>query len=225
VLFPAFAKLQDDRLRMATNYRRITFVNALVLLPASAVLIVLGPEMIRILMGAGWDSAVLPFQILAVSMFMRTSQRLGAIVATAGGLAGAIAIAYTLYTIAVIVGALLSVRWGLPGVATSTAVALVVCYGACSAPALRYSGLSLGSFLAAHVPGLVVSGLLLLVLWPAAGLLRDVSTTPIVFGVIVAAAAIVALVTIGVALRARYGDFAWLRDELERVIRKRRPQA
>lgn len=49
VLFPAFSRLQEQKARLATSLRRVTFVNALVLLPASAALIVVAPETIHML--------------------------------------------------------------------------------------------------------------------------------------------------------------------------------
>jgi RNA polymerase sigma factor (sigma-70 family) len=58
VLFPAFSRLQHDKPRLAAGFRRATFANALILLPASAALIAIAPEAIRVVMGAQWDAAL-----------------------------------------------------------------------------------------------------------------------------------------------------------------------
>ena len=221
VLLPAFSKFQDDKARLADNYRRITFLNALVLLPASAAFIVLGPETIRILMGKGWDHAVLPFRILTVSMLMRTSQRLGTIVATAAGAVGAIAIAYTIYFLAIVGGAAIAVRWGIAGVATSTAIGLVICNLGTSIPALKVSGLRTRDMLAAHVPGLVVAALVAIATWPVTHALRAAHLpSPVVFAVSALVAIGVSLAAVAAWLRRGSGDFPWLGEELARVRRR-----
>src|SRR5262249_20328541 len=47
VLFPAFSRWQTDPAKLAVGFRRGTFANALVLLPAGAALITTAPELIR----------------------------------------------------------------------------------------------------------------------------------------------------------------------------------
>ncbi|HEX7836969.1 MAG TPA: lipopolysaccharide biosynthesis protein, partial [Kofleriaceae bacterium] len=128
VLFPAFSRLQDDPERLGAGFRRILFVNALVLLPASAVLIVIAPEAIGILMGPKWGGAELPFQILALVMVMRVSYKVGVLVATAAGAVYALATVNAIYAVCVIAGAAVMTPWGIPGVAASTAVSIAVMY-------------------------------------------------------------------------------------------------
>jgi O-antigen/teichoic acid export membrane protein len=224
VLLPAFSRLQDQRERLADNFRRVTFVNALGLLPASAVLIILAPEMILLLMGPGWDDAVLPFRILAVSMLMRTSQRLAAIVATAAGAVGSIAVAYFIYFVFVVGGALFAVQWGIGGVAVSTAIALFVCNAACSYPAIRVCGLPVHRLLGAHLPGVALAGLAALVAWVVATRLRDQGmSSTIVLAIASLGATVAVMAAVVICLRGGYGDFAWLRNELAR-FRHRRTQ-
>lgn len=217
VLFPAFAKVQDDRNRLAENFRRVAFLNALVLLPLSAVLIVAAPEAIEVLMGRGWDRAVLPFQILCVSMLFRTSQRLGTIVASAAGAVGAIAIAYTLYAAIIVGGALLSVRWGIAGVATTTAIGLFLCTVMTNYPALRVSGLPTARLVRAHLPGLLIAWLVAAATWPAMHALRATSApTAMRLAAAGALATLVSCFVIVVGIRGGNNDFRWLRAEIDR---------
>ncbi len=220
VLFPAFARFQDDRERLAANFRRVLFVNALVLLPASAALAILAPEVIEILMGRGWSDAVVPFQVLAITMLLRTSQRLGAIVGIATGAVGAVALAYTAYLVFVLGGAIITIRWGIIGVAASTALALLVCNLGCSWIGMRVSGLRLSTFAFAHVPGLVLAVVATAVAWPLASVLRGVLPTPIVFGIVALASVLASLVVVAMWVKLGRGDFAWLGDELKRVRRR-----
>ncbi len=60
VLFPAFSRFQTDRELAPLSLRRRLFANALVLMPASAFVCVIAPELIRVLVGRGWESSELP---------------------------------------------------------------------------------------------------------------------------------------------------------------------
>ncbi|MBX3154687.1 MAG: lipopolysaccharide biosynthesis protein [Deltaproteobacteria bacterium] len=222
VLFPAFSRLQDDRAQLASGFRRVIFANALVLLPGSAVLIILAPEVIRILMGANWDEAVTPFRILAVTILMRTSYKVGAMVAASAGNVYGAAIANVVYMIAVIAGAMLTIREGIAGVAVSTAVALCIVYVHCSYLALRVSGLSARALVSAHVPGLALAVVVTAVTWPVTTVLRGELPTAITFVVVLALALAVAVAGLAVALRVKLEDGAWLRAELGRIRSKLR---
>ena len=221
VLFPAFSRFQSDRERLAASFHRGMFANALVLLPASALVVVLSPEIIRVLVGAGWDSSVLPLQILAVSILPRTSQKLGVIVTQAAGRSNAVAVANAIYMTAVIGGASLSIRWGIPGVACSTALAIFIVFSHCTYLGMSISGLRFRDLVRAHVPGLLLAGLVCATALPAVHLLRNTfrSAPLIVTGV--SMIAIVPWFLVGGAwiLRGR-GDFAWLREELRRMRRR-----
>lgn len=223
VLFPAFSRLQDDRRNLATTFQRVAFVNALVLLPASAAIIAIAPEAIRLLMGAGWNDVVLPFRILAVTILLRTNLKLGGILAQAAGAVNAVAAAYAVYMVVVVVGALVAIRWGIVGVAVSTAFAITSVSIHCCLLAMRISDLSLRRFLRAHVPGAVIACCVTLAAWPLAAALRA-SDAPfsLVLGVVVAAAVVVSLALIAVWLRRRRGDFGWLAQELKNLRRRRK---
>ena len=224
VLFPAFSQLQDDRPALAVSFRRVAFVNALVLLPMSAALVVLAPETIALILGDKWDGAVVPFQILAVTMLLRTSQKLGSIVAQAGGLVNGVAIATVIYMVIVIGGAAISIRWGIGGVACSTAIAITVISCMCNYLAMQVSGLPLHTLVAAHGPGLALAGLVVAVTAPAAHALRATDLAPWVIFVGGAITSVLAsLAVVAVWVKRGRGDFSWLGQELARVRRRKRP--
>jgi PST family polysaccharide transporter len=224
VLFPAFSRLQRDPVRLAAGYRRITFLNALVLFPASAVLIVTAPEVIRILMGGGWSDSVTPFRILAITMMFRTSYKVGAMVASAAGHVHKVAIANVVYMACVIAGASITIRWGIAGVAVSTALALCVVYLHCSAIAVAVSGLSVTAFITAHVPGIALAVAIGAPIWIVATRLRDASAPfAATFAIAVVIGLVLGLAGLALGLRLNRGDFGWLGAELGRVASRFRP--
>lgn len=218
VLFPAFSRIQDDRENLAAGFRRGTFVNALVLFPASALLAVLGPEVIRILVGPGWDDAVLPFQILAITVVLRSNQKLGVLVAQAAGAVNAVAIAVVVYMLAVVGGAAFSVRWGIPGVAATTMIAILIVSVESAYLAIRVSGLSLRALLAAYIPGLALALLTMAVGWPLAVIMRGAGVaTPLVAVGVSLAGMITCFAATALWLIRPKGDFVWLAEEVRRI--------
>jgi O-antigen/teichoic acid export membrane protein len=223
VLFPAFSRLQGDPVRLGAGFRRMIFVNALILLPASAVLIVVAPEAIRILMGPRWNDAVLPFQILALVMLMRVSYKVGVVVANAAGAVYGLAIVNLIYAGFVIGGAALMVPYGIPGIAASTAVSIALMYLLCSWLGMKHCTLTWRAFGAAHIPGLIAGLVIAAIAWPTAEALRQASVLgPLRLAIIAAIGAIVTLALTAWWLRRARGDFEWLRDELGVVTKRLR---
>lgn len=223
VLSPAFARMQDDRERLAANFRRLTFLNALVILPASAALAILAPEAIRVLLGPNWESAVLPFQVLAFTMLFRITQKLGAIVATAAGAVNGVARAYVLYAVLVVGGATAAASWGIVGVAATTAVALFIVSIDCTYLAMKVCGLRARDVIAAHVPGLLLAAVTIAVVWPSAVAMRTMSLpAAAVFAALTFASVVACLAVLALWLRRGRGEFAWLGQEFRRVLRRRR---
>jgi PST family polysaccharide transporter len=222
VLFPAFARLQDQKAQLALSFRRVTFINALVLLPASAALIIVAPEAIRVLVGPGWDAAILPFRILAMTMLLRTNQKLGALVAQAAGAVNAVAVAFIVYMAVVVGGALLSIRWGIEGVAATTSIAIAVVCTWCMALAIRVSQIPVREVLGAHAPGLGLAALVAAVAWPLAHVLRATAIPgPALFVVVMVAAVAVCLGAVAILVRRGGGDFAWLATEIRNLRRRK----
>jgi len=223
VLFPVFSRFQDDADRLAAGLRRATFVNGLILLPASTLLLIAAPEAIRLLMGPGWDESVLPFRVLALTILMRTGWKVGALVASAAGRIQGVAIVNTVYMICVIGGALGSVHWGIVGVAASTAVAIAVTYVGTTYLALQVSGLSALAVLKAHVPGMFLASFVVVVAYPLTTFLRGLMHPIAILGLSTAAAIGVSLVAVLLGTRSGRGDFGWLAEEIARVRRRARP--
>lgn len=220
VLFSAFSRIQDDADRLGRIYRRALFGTSVLLLPISAGLLVLAPELISILLGKNWSEAVLPFQILAFSMLPRTTFKLGATIARAAGDVVQVGLANVLYGVMVIGGALIAVRWGTAGVAAATAIAVYVNFALVSHLGLRRTTLSWGGFLAVHVEPLIVTAVVAAVVWPAAVVLRGAHLSPYLVVVIASLAGfLVSLGPLIVGVRRRQPDWMWFYDGLSKRLR------
>ncbi len=223
VLFPAFSRLQDQPERLAEGLRRVTFANAMVLVPASATLAVAAPEVIGLLVGPQWSSSVLPFQILSASMFFRSTYKVGAMLAAAVGWVNLVALIQVAYMVTVLIGALLAVDHGIPAVAGTTAAAIALVYAACAALGARAARLPLPGLLAVHGPGVLTGAVAGGAAWLIAGPARAHLGSPaLVLLAIVGAGVLAAVAVLVLGLRSGRSEFPWLGQELQRLRRRGR---
>lgn len=150
VLFPAFSRAQTDRAYLDRALRVGTEATAALTLPLCAWGLVLGPEIIAVLLGPGWEDAVLPFQILSLGVYFRSAYGLSASIVFATGHVFWLSACQGIYGLLIVGGAYYGAAWGIPGVAVATVVALFIFYLLLYALAARVSGASLWSFLVAH---------------------------------------------------------------------------
>lgn len=156
VLFPAMAAVQHDRRRLRSSYLRAAAVVAIVVLPFSAVAMVLSPEIITVVLGPEWLALRPAFDVMVYGMLFRTSYKLGDSLATATGHVYQRAARQILYAVVVIGGALVGQRWGIVGVAWALLVALGVNFGAMAGLSLRLTGASWYDYAAVHLPGAIL---------------------------------------------------------------------
>lgn len=126
VLFPAMASVQDDQARLSRAFITGVAVIAMMTLPLSGLLIVLAPEIIRVLLGPKWMAVVPPFQVLAAVLVFRTSYKMSDSLARSTGAVYRRAWRQWVYAGAVFSGAWIGHFWGLSGVAWGVGMAILL---------------------------------------------------------------------------------------------------
>jgi PST family polysaccharide transporter len=172
VLFPAMAKVQHDPPRLAAAYRRGVALIALMVLPASVVIILLAPEVIRVALGSKWGQVVVPFQILGIGMLFRTSYKMSDSIARSTGAVYRRAWRQILYAGLVVLGAWVGSRWGIKGVSFGALTALTVNFLLMAGLGLRVASLTWGRFWDAHRPAVLLTVVSFPVVWGATTALR-----------------------------------------------------
>jgi O-antigen/teichoic acid export membrane protein len=157
VLFPALARVQHDRNRLAKTYRRAIALVATVILPTSIIAFLLANQLVEVLLGPQWNDAVVPFQILAAGMLFRTSYKLSDCITRATGAVYRRAWRQTIYAILVLAGASGGQHWGLPGVAFGVLCAIAINFLLMAQLSLSITGLTWREFWAAHRPALTLA--------------------------------------------------------------------
>jgi PST family polysaccharide transporter len=180
VMFAALAKLQLQKSRTAVAFRRSTALMTLLILPLSAVMFVLTPELIHFLLGPKWVEVILPFQILAAGMLFRTGYKVSASVARATGAAYHSAWRQAVYAVMVISGALIGQFWGVPGVATGVLVALLIFFVLMAQLSVRLTEISWRSYLAAYLPAISLTVVVGAEVWLVATVLRGMNASHLI---------------------------------------------
>lgn len=156
VLFSIMARVQHDADRLRTAYLTGLAVISLASGPLTALLVVLGPEIILVLLGRRWTPAIVPFQILSAGLLLRLPNLM---TYTIDGFSQSITkrgVREGLFAAGVIAGALAGVPFGLAGVATGVLFGVTVNYVAGTRTSLEITGCSMREYVRAQVPGLIL---------------------------------------------------------------------
>ncbi|ADC49367.1 polysaccharide export protein [Alkalihalophilus pseudofirmus OF4] len=154
VLFPAMAKIQDDKLKLNLIFLRGTAIISIVVLPFSIYLIIFAEELVLFLFGNEWINIVVPFQFLALGMLFRSSYKISESVARATGAVYKRAWRQSIYACAVFLGSYLGHFWGLNGVALGITIAIAINFLLMTHLSISLINGSWLSFFKAHTPSI-----------------------------------------------------------------------
>jgi PST family polysaccharide transporter len=212
VLFPSLSRLQHDVAQLRTAYRRALALVSLLVMPVSALTIVLAPEIVATLLGPKWGAAVLPLRVLAAAMYFQVSHKVAEGVANAMGAVYRTAWRSALYAFLVLAGAVLGQRWGLVGVATGVVVAIAVNFAMLTHLSATLTHLSRGELARVHLPGFAWSASVAAAAALIATMLRGAGSAPVVTLVLSAGVPLIAAVIVLrlLSLRLLGPDGVWL---------------
>ena len=122
VMFPAFARLQDERERMAHVWIRVTRMVAAVAAPALLCLIVVAPEFVDVVLGQQWDDATPVIRILAWVGLLQSLMTVNGDVLMALGRATTYLKFTAVWFVVNLAAFVVGLQWGIVGVAACYAV-------------------------------------------------------------------------------------------------------
>jgi O-antigen/teichoic acid export membrane protein len=164
VLFPLMSSVQGDRARLASAYLRCMAASIALTLPLSVVLSTCADEIILVLLGDQWGAAATPFAVLSLVLVFHSGSHVANAATMARGASFRLAWRHGVYAFLIIVGAALGALWGIDGVATAVAVAIVIYYALSAQLANRLLGVSWSQFVCIHGPSLASAAVLWLML-------------------------------------------------------------
>lgn len=230
VLFPSMALVQFEPERLRRAYRAGIASVSVLLLPASLVVALLGPEIVLVLLGRKWSPAVVPFQILTLGLLFRTSYKLSDSICRATGAVYQRAARQWVFAAMVLFGSWIGQHAGLVGVAIAVLVAIVLNFALMASLSLRLVEMRWTEFLGAHIPAVALSMAVVPPSWLLVDRLRAGGCPPIL--VLASAMSVAAAATVSLWLlspRLFLGaDASRILGELRSMLRRRsrlpRPQ-
>lgn len=128
VLFPLVSRYQTQTEKVKYLFLNITALISILSFPITIISLTMSEELIRVVLGSGWDNTVLPFKFLIISLFFRMAYKIcDSLVKSFGAVYKRIWI-QLVYASCVIIGALIGKEWGINGVAISTSIAIFINY-------------------------------------------------------------------------------------------------
>ena len=214
VIFPVIARFQSDRKRVAQAYLRGVALIAILTGPGSVLAVVLGHELVHVMLGRKWGAVVLPFQVLSVGLWCRTSYKISDSLARATGTVYKRAWRQAVYAGAVVSGALAGAPFGLPWVAFGVLLAIVVNYLLMADLSIRTIGVGWRDFFACQSRGVLLSMLTLAVSLPTAHVLRTTTHEHVltILGTSLAAVLALLLAALFAPQKVLGPELRWLRD-------------
>jgi O-antigen/teichoic acid export membrane protein len=125
VLFPALAAAQNDRSGLSVTFVRVLKLMNLALIPSSVLLFVCANDIVLLLLGSKWTSAVVLLQVFSFAVAFRSTQRLAATTARALGRSWQVGWREVIYFVLVLAGACIGARSGLKAVSIFVSLAIV----------------------------------------------------------------------------------------------------
>jgi O-antigen/teichoic acid export membrane protein len=157
VLFPVMSQVQGERDRLAGAYERALAIVALIALPLSVFLWVVGPEFIPLILGPGWSEVVTPFRLFSAGLLFRMSSKISDACTKAAGEVYRRAVIQFVFAGMVVLGALLGQRWGVGGVAVGVSIAMGINWLNMAQLSRTVTGLTWTRFAQAHLPAVLLA--------------------------------------------------------------------
>jgi len=153
VLFPAIARMQQDRSRSAAAYGRAITAISLLSLPLTALVWILGAQIVHVALGSQWQAVVQPMRILALAIPFRLIHKVSDPTARAFGATYTRAWRQAVFALSVAVLAVGLSRYGLSAVAWGVVAASILDAGLMVWLCCALTGFSARQLARALVPG------------------------------------------------------------------------
>lgn len=126
VLFSSMSRIQNERDKLVKGYELGLKLTSVIVMPISVLMFFLSEEIVHVLFGNGWSAVIIPFKILSVGVFFRTSYKISDSIAQSTGYIYQRAWRQGVYALSVIIGSYIGHFWGLNGVVISILLALII---------------------------------------------------------------------------------------------------
>ena len=125
-LFPAMSSIQHQKSKLKENYIKMTRVLGLICIPMTAFFVLLAEPIVMVILGPDWRTAIVPLQILSLTIVFRINSRISDVLVRSTGDIYARAWRKTIYAFVMIGSCYIGHYWGLNGVCVAIVFAVGV---------------------------------------------------------------------------------------------------
>lgn len=160
VLFPVVSKIQGEQKKVSYLYKEGIRLATTLMFPGSVFLAINAKNIILLLFGDQWLELTSPFQILALSLFLRSSYKIGDTIIKAKGIVYYRAMTSWIYAAMILLFTFIGVTYaGLNGAAAGVLIATLFNYIFITILATKASGIMLRKLLQGHLGGFVIAAI------------------------------------------------------------------
>ncbi len=220
VLFPAMVKVNHDDVLLGRAFVRGLSLLAVIMLPVSALIFVLAPEIIALMLGPQWTGVVVPLQIMSIALVARTSVKMSNCLMRARGVVYRWAVYYVIHALGIVLFAWVGQFWGLIGASLGVVLNIILFFLIMAAMSLRSVRLPLRTFASIYLAPLTLTALIFLGTHVTAACLRSAAQpTLAVLAAGCGSAALITAAAIGIFPATFLGpDAAALRDRSRQFL-------
>ena len=224
VALSSYSRAQDDMERMNFAFRRGLSLTALLGLPVTFILVILGPEIILFVLGDQWKAAIIPFMLLVAGMFFRLSYKVSQSVIIALGKVYHLAVMQMVYALFVAYACYTAYPYGINAIACAVTSAVSMNFVMLSIMASKFTGVNFQSFIKTCLNGALITLLVVILIVPYLYFIRPYAGA---FVTLLGAGAILVALVFYLILKPDprlWGDHGlWLRNEVMGVLEKKLP--
>lgn len=164
VLFPVFADMNDDKVRLSRGYLRSIALCTLAGAPLTVLVCHEAEGLILLLLGQQWEAAIVPTAVLSLTLVLALGTRVAIAVLTAVGHVRALLLRQIVFAVLILAGTIIGSNWGLVGVCVAIVFTSLISCGLTVGLSNRFLMIDLATFAKVNLPGLLLALLVLAVL-------------------------------------------------------------
>lgn len=222
VLFPAMARIQEDSNQLTKSFRIGTTAVALFAIPVGIMITLLSTEIVLIIFGDKWIDLVPVLQVLSIGLVFRIGYKLSDSLTKATGAVYRRTFIQIIYAIAVFLGSIAGLKWGVFGVSIGVLFAIVLNYILMTKISMRYINIGVIEIVKAHFPGMIL-GVFSLLSYLIMNWISVYIPLHYIVRIVIASGIFGIFIMIGIKTNAEktFGkDVIWIKDRICQIIKR-----
>lgn len=125
LLFPAFAKIKEQKNNLKEYFLISNFLLAYLSLTVSVIVVYYADIIVNLILGPGWELVIFPLKILSIGLVFKLGYKITTPIMNAVGLVKIRAIVESVYLLLILIFTFIGTKWGINGASIGVLLALI----------------------------------------------------------------------------------------------------